>query len=178
MIETSFHVLCSEWEKALPHAESLCERAAHASLRDRDENLALSIVLVDDSYIRDLNRNYRNVDRATNVLAFCDEPDRPAGRGDVRDGEPRNLGDVFVAFETTLAEARNAEPPVSLEDHLNHLVVHGVLHLCGFDHECETEAIAMENREIEILSGLGVNNPYMDSEPLIDALNEPAPEQG
>ncbi|MDA0238644.1 MAG: rRNA maturation RNase YbeY [Proteobacteria bacterium] len=178
MIETNFHLLCPAWEKALPDAEGLCERAALASLQDRDETLALSIVLVDDTYIRDLNRYYRNVDSATNVLAFCDEPDHAAGPGGAGAGEPRNLGDVFVAFETTVAEARNAVPPISLEDHLNHLVVHGVLHLCGFDHECDVDAAVMESREIEILSGLGVNNPYMDTEPLIEAAYEPVPEQG
>lgn len=189
MIETSFHILCADWDGAVPDAEIICEQAAAECLKDTDDDLALSIVLVDDAYIRALNRDYRSTDTATNVLAFCDEPSPTMPNLTVPGltvpgltvsdgGDPRNLGDVFVAFETTVAEARSNVPPISLAAHLKHLVVHGVLHLCGYDHENDEDATVMESREVEILSRLGVNNPYMDTEPQSEPQADPVVEQG
>jgi probable rRNA maturation factor len=93
----------------------------------------------------------------TNVLAFALAD--PAGPTPA--GAPNLLGDVVLAFETVAREATAQQKP--LADHLAHLVVHGVLHLQGFDHQSEAEAAVMEAREVEILTRLGLPDPYRDT---------------
>ncbi len=111
-------------------------------------------MLADDALVRRLNRDYRGVDQATNVLAF------PAadGGGSVAAEAPLPLGDVVLALETVRREA--ADQGKSVAEHLSHLVVHGVLHLLGFDHVEAGDAARMEALEIEVLAGLGVPDPY------------------
>ncbi|MGB1547075.1 MAG: rRNA maturation RNase YbeY, partial [Alphaproteobacteria bacterium] len=113
----------------------------------------LSLALVDDACIRGLNRDYRGRDMATNVLAFAEEAVPDGGIG-----LPRFLGDVAVAFETTAGEAKAQAK--TLSDHLSHLVVHGVLHLLGYDHGAAKPAEEMEGLEREILARLGIADPY------------------
>jgi probable rRNA maturation factor len=116
----------------------------------------VGIVLTDDAEQRTLNRTWRGKDFSTNVLSFAlTDPDEPPP------GAPVLLGDVVLAFETVAREA--AEQHKTLPDHLRHLVVHGVLHLIGFDHESDAEAAVMEALEIEIFAGLGVPAPYADT---------------
>jgi len=112
----------------------------------------ISLVFTDDDHIRDLNREYRGKDKATNVLSF---PAPPARRGTF--GPP--LGDIVFAAETIAREAE-AEA-LSLDDHLAHLIVHGFLHLLDYDHEDNREAAVMEKLETAILAGLGVADPYV-----------------
>jgi probable rRNA maturation factor len=102
--------------------------------------------------VQDLNRTYRRQDRPTNVLSFVNGASPADGVG------PRLLGDVILARETVLREARDQGKPVAA--HLSHLVVHGLLHLLGFDHEDPPEAAAMEALEVEILAGMGFDDPY------------------
>jgi probable rRNA maturation factor len=104
-----------------------------------------------------LNRRWRGTDAPTNVLAF------PAADPTVATplGAPLLLGDVVLAFETTHREAAEQEKPLAA--HLRHLVVHGVLHLLGYDHVDDADATTMEEREIAILAELGVPNPYRDT---------------
>ena len=150
---------CSAWEQALPEAVILAEVAATLALRRGEAPAAavLDITLTDDDEQRALNRTWRGKDAATNVLAFpAADPDVP-----VPDGAPLLLGDVVLAFETVRREAEEQEKP--LADHLRHLIVHGVLHLLGHDHENAAEAAIMEAREIAILAELGVPNPYRDT---------------
>ena len=113
----------------------------------------VSLVLTDDDEMRALNRTWRGKDTATNVLSF------PAGEGI---GEPGLLGDVVLAYETTLKEARAQD--IALKDHVAHLVVHGVLHLIGFDHMHNEEAERMEAVERIALSSLGIADPYAEEE--------------
>jgi len=115
--------------------------------------LEISLVFTDDAEQRVLNRDYRHKDSATNVLSFpnMDDDFVPAG-------EPRLLGDVVLARETVAREA--AEQRKSLADHTTHLLVHGVLHLLGHDHQDAEEAAAMEALERHILAGLGIADPY------------------
>ena len=107
----------------------------------------LAIVLTDDSTIRALNRDWRGVDKPTNVLAF---PTKHAAAG--------HLGDIVLAFETISREARCERKP--LAHHLAHLAVHGFLHLVGFDHERPKDALEMERTERKILRQLAIPDPY------------------
>ena len=115
------------------------------------------MVLSDDSAVRALNRDHRGKDAPTNVLSFPPALVPPAGA--------RPLGDVILAYETVRREA--LEQGKAAADHLRHLVVHGVLHLSGYDHETEAEAEEMEQLEREILAGLGIADPYADP-PAVD----------
>ena len=129
-----------------------------AAVAARDELIVpdeaeLSLVLTDDARIRVLNRDWRGFDKPTNVLSF------PAADADEDDPGPL-LGDVIVAHETMAREA--AAEGKSFDDHFAHLLVHGLLHLFGFDHETDEEAEEMEALETEILAGLGVADPYAE----------------
>jgi len=154
-VEVSVH--CDAWLAACPEAEALAATAARAVLSrtagpPASAPVILGLILTDDAEQRELNRIYRGRNAATNVLSFATaNPATPAGA-------PVLLGDVVLAFATVEREA--AEQQKTLADHLRHLVVHGVLHLLGFDHQRADEAAAMEAREIEILATLGVPDPY------------------
>jgi probable rRNA maturation factor len=147
-------VPCSAWLEACPDATAIAAAAARAALTTGTgaAHLIVDVTLTDDAEQRMLNRTYRGKDAATNVLAFPQAETVPPADA------PTLLGDVVLAFETVRREAAAQEKPFA--DHLRHLVVHGVLHLLGFDHEDAAEAMVMEAREIKILAGLGVPDPY------------------
>lgn len=150
-------VVCDAWSAACPEAPALARAAAEAALiAAAPPGPAIAdVVLTDDAEQRRLNRTYRGRDASTNVLSFA------LGDGaSARAGAPVLLGDVFLACETVAREAAEQGKPIA--DHLRHLVVHGILHLLGFDHEGDDEAAAMEARETAILAGLGVPDPYRD----------------
>jgi probable rRNA maturation factor len=109
----------------------------------------LAIVLTDDSAVRDLNRTWRGIDAATNVLSF------PA---EFESGSPPLLGDIVLACETVAAEAKAERKPFA--HHLAHLAVHGFLHLLGYDHERNKDALIMEQAERNILQRLAIPDPY------------------
>ena len=113
--------------------------------------------MTDDAAVQGLNAQFRDKDRPTNVLSFPggDMPPLP-GSGS---GQPPHLGDIVLAFGVCRDEAQAQAK--TLADHLSHLVVHGVLHVLGHDHEDETEAEAMEARERVLLASLGVADPYI-----------------
>jgi probable rRNA maturation factor len=121
----------------------------------------ISVRLCDDDEIRALNLAWRNKDKATNVLSF---PSPAGNRGPL-------LGDIVVAFEYVSEEAREAGR--SLRDHLAHMLVHGMLHLLGFDHEKESEAEKMEALERRILAKLGIDDPYSETVP-VETLSIPS----
>lgn len=113
--------------------------------------------MVDEAESRDLNNRYRSKNRATNVLSF------PATVNVCLAGEATPLGDIVMCAPLIAAEARRqAKSP---EDHWAHLLVHGTLHLLGYDHAIRSEAKQMEGLEIAILAANGVSDPYRDSEP-------------
>lgn len=157
MIQVS--VEAGAWSQRLSGLEGLCEVTVTAVLAAERSALTgppeISVLLTDDTHIRELNRIWRDKDKATNVLSFPalddDLPPPPPG-------EPVLLGDVVLAFETVEREALAEAKP--LRDHVAHLLVHGTLHLLGYDHEEPDEADAMERRETEILATLGVPDPY------------------
>lgn len=112
----------------------------------------LSVVFTDDASIKFLNAQWRDKDKATNVLSF------PAFRVKAGSQPGPMLGDIVIAYETVAREAADEGKPVN--NHLTHLVVHGFLHLLGYDHETDVEAEEMERLEREILHALAISDPY------------------
>lgn len=147
MIEVE--VEADDWTAAVDDVEAVVERAAVAALGA--ETGAIVILLTDDETVRDLNDRFRGKDRPTNVLSFP-----AAGMPGIEGLVP--LGDIVLAYGVCAREAD--EQSKTLSNHLTHLVVHGVLHLLGRDHEGEAEAEAMEAEERSILASLGVADPY------------------
>jgi probable rRNA maturation factor len=137
-------------------ALSRAARAAFAaSSAAPNEPCEATLVLTDDEEMRELNRTWRGKDTSTNVLSF------PAGEpfGEAH-GEPSPLGDIVLAGETVTEEAKLRNIPAA--DHATHLVVHGILHLLGFDHERDADAERMEALETKVLAGLGIADPYAE----------------
>ncbi|MBB53171.1 MAG: rRNA maturation RNase YbeY [Magnetovibrio sp.] len=154
-------VVANGWCKAVTAPEEVAKRAARAAYSagslDLGRSCEAAVVLTDDDRVRLLNRDYRNKDRATNVLSFpaFDADDMARLPVDA----PLFLGDIFIALETATAEARLEAKTTT--DHLSHLVVHGMLHLLGHDHETDDEATIMERLEADALAQLGVPDPYV-----------------
>ena len=123
----------------------------------------ISIVLGNDALVQDLNREFRDQDRPTNVLSFP-FADGEAAASAAGSGRPMMLGDVVLAFDTVSREA--GEQAKSPRNHTLHLVVHGVLHLMGYDHGTEAEARVMERMEQQVLANLGIADPYLERSPL------------
>lgn len=119
--------------------------------------ISISVLLADDARVQALNRTYRGKDAPTNVLSFALAADDDMTEAEVP-GEPLALGDIALAYETVVAEATADGKPI--RDHLYHLVVHGTLHLLGYDHIEEEDATVMERLEVGILATLGIADPY------------------
>ncbi len=162
MSEIEINTLCPRWLTQFGNIADTATRAALAALADQgmasgdtdetaNQTCEMSIVLADDAFVRDLNRTWRGIDTPTNVLSFPAEDDDGQG--------PCLLGDVVLAYETVQQEAVAAGKPML--DHVSHLIVHGTLHLLGFDHEEEGEAAEMEALETAILARLGIADPYL-----------------
>ena len=134
----------------LVHA-SVGAALAGAACEDRGHHV--SVLLTDDDEIAAINAEWRGKDKPTNVLSFPTPEDLP-----VPDGELRPLGDIVLAHGVITREA--AEQGKTLRDHTAHLIVHGTLHLLGYDHEVDDEAEEMEALETRILMGLGISDPY------------------
>jgi probable rRNA maturation factor len=151
-IET--RVDCASWS-ALAGLDAMIAESLQAALDESGdvlrEGAEVSLLFCDDARIRELNRRYRGQDKPTNVLSFPG-PD-PIETAHV-------LGDIAIAHETVAREA--LEQGKTLGHHCRHMIIHGFLHLLGYDHEVETEAEAMEAMEIRILRRLGVDNPYRE----------------
>ena len=155
MIDIDITIEAGEW----PGEEDLrgiAERAVGAALDELglegDGASELSLLFTDDAHIRVLNREWRGKDKATNVLSF------PAFETAPGDGLPPMLGDIALAFETIKSEAALDEK--RFEHHVTHLIVHGLLHLLGYDHEEEQEADEMEAIERKALMRLAIRDPY------------------
>jgi probable rRNA maturation factor len=170
-------ILSPAWADAVPNVQARVRRAAKAAIASArcdgcvlPPRVEVSLALAGDRLVQHLNGTYRKLDKPTNVLSFPAAdignlksrnrrraPLRPAGHRAL-------LGDVIVAFETVDAEA--AAQGKALGHHLAHLIVHGTLHLLGYDHERREEATRMERLEVAILAGLGLADPYAAGEPV------------
>lgn len=166
----------SGWNRALPDAAKIGRQAARRALKAalasglargprlaRQKALQLSLVLESDAAVQALNRDFRGKDKPTNVLSFAalDAAPLEIGRGKAKlpADMPVYLGDVILALETLKSEAKDQRK--TLRQHYTHLVVHGVLHLLGFDHMRLPDAKRMEDLERVVLAGLGWPDPYV-----------------
>jgi len=150
----------SRWDVA--GLEALAQRAAAASLRHlalAPDAFEICVMGCDDARIAVLNGDFRDKPQATNVLSWPSEErgaDVAGGRPDLPD--PGELGDIAIAFDTCQREA--AEQGKTFEAHVTHLLVHATLHLLGYDHIDDQDAVMMEQIEVEILATLGLGDPY------------------
>lgn len=148
------------WDNLLSQEKPFFDRVlqlAFSELALPHHDFSVSLVFTNDDEIRDLNREYRHQDKPTNVLSFPMFDDFTA-MPDIE--EALELGDIILGYETITREA--AEQDKSLRDHVAHLLLHGFLHLCGYDHMTDAEAQEMEDLEITILQKSGIANPYLD----------------
>ena len=176
-VEVLISITCDAWTDALPNVEDICKTAASTAMdvkptRDVEESLQsflprlpllegtpreISVLLTDDKFMTGLNRDYRNKDQPTNVLSFSN-----FGKGielpELPEEETLIYGDVVVAFETVQNEAESEGK--TLEGQLCHMIIHGVLHLLGYDHIEDLEAEKMEAMEVQMLGSLGFDDPH------------------
>ena len=134
---------------------------AGAAVGRRAAGSELGVRVVGSAESRRLNARYRGKDKPTNVLSFPPAPEHigaASAASAARAGESRPLGDLVICAQVVRSEAREQRKP--LEAHWAHLIVHGALHLIGYDHEREAEAKRMQRREIAVLRRLGFANPY------------------
>lgn len=153
----------TDWYKICDRsARSGISVSAYGSLLEQESALEISVKLSDNAEVQRLNSSYRGKDKPTNVLSFA------MFQKDILEslfGSERSiaeseilLGDIIIAKSICQNEAE--EKHIPLTDHVAHLVVHGILHLLGYDHETETDALVMEHLEIDALHTLGIANPY------------------
>ena len=139
-----------DW-KTIPNLRKLTRQAIKAALAEDD--VSISVLFTNDAEISEINKQWRGKAKPTNVLSFPVSTETPVPKG-----EPRPLGDIVMAYGTIFKEATEQKKPVA--NHVSHLIVHGLLHLLGYDHEIDAEAEIMEAREVEILKKLGIEDPY------------------
>lgn len=155
MIDIDILVETDGWpgEAALSDLASIAIAAVWDELASGNQpDSELSLVFTDDAAIKELNNDWRDKDKPTNVLSFPAFPIKPG------QAPGPMLGDIVIARETVVREAEDEEK--SFDHHLTHLIVHGVLHLLGYDHETDDEAEEMEQLERKILARLAIPDPY------------------
>lgn len=154
-LDTELVVEDERWRR-IARIEWLTQAVASALVSEAptefSEPVKVTIMLADDSRVSTLNANFRGKPVPTNVLSF------PAGANATEPGNKRYLGDIIIAWETVEREANELGIPV--ENHLQHLIVHGLLHLLGYDHMIDAEAEIMEAIETQALNRVGVPDPY------------------
>lgn len=166
MLQTEM-IVCPPWDEkaewtdlAARAAKAAITASSHAAIISRNFAIEISVKLSDNDEVQTLNKAYRGKDKPTNVLSFPQiQPDLLETLANTDDGEAL-LGDIILAFETCRDEALAKDIPLSR--HVTHLIVHGTLHLLGYDHENEADAGVMENIEINALATLAIANPYAE----------------
>ena len=159
-LEADISFECESWS-LINHLDQLVDDALKATVLEAKKKLLdgaeVSLLFCDDARIRELNREWRGLDKPTNVLSF------PAVPADRLATSPL-LGDIAVAFETVSRESKDEGK--TLSHHTSHMIVHGLLHLLGYDHETDEEAEEMEALERAALARLGIADPYAATEPV------------
>ena len=155
-------VSCLHWTESVCDVLDICRRAGAAALGvacPGAEHVELGILLADDARVAELNKTFRDRNGATNVLSFVNDRSDIGNAVARETGYPMILGDVILAFETVAAEADDDGKPIA--DHLAHLVVHGVLHLLGHDHQNDRDTARMQALECAALATLDIADPYL-----------------
>ena len=156
------------WKAALDNVEDIVEACKNAvvktvqkdvSFLEKNKNFSVNLNLSNDEAIKALNKEFRGIDKPTNVLSFANVDDAFFNQM-LETEEDVCLGDVMIAYETMKEQADVLE--ISLQSHFCHLWVHGMLHILGYDHIKEEERLEMEEKEIEILHALNIENPYQE----------------
>lgn len=152
-----------DWEtRAAEAVAAALALTPYAALANAAPLVEVAVRLSDDAEVQTLNRDFRGKDKPTNVLSFPQvQADLLEGLANSDDGEIL-LGDIVLARETCAREAE--EKGISTGDHATHLIVHGTLHLLGYDHGDDASAGAMEALEVKALASLGIANPYADQD--------------
>jgi probable rRNA maturation factor len=150
------------WHEVIPDIDLMIERTCKSvinatGIQKFAKVIEVSVMLADDNFVQDLNKEYRGKDNPTNVLSF---PSEEFTAGDYEQADEFvMLGDIAIALETIEREA--IEQDKDIKDHLTHMVVHGTLHLLGYDHIEDEEAEDMEGLEVKILEDMEIENPYL-----------------
>jgi len=131
-------------------------------LLEKEKNYIVNLCLSNDEEVHRLNKEFRGMDKPTNVLSFANLDD-DSFWDDLEAEREVELGDIIIAFETLAKEADIKH--ISLYAHFCHLAVHGFLHILGFDHQEDKEAEEMETLETEILAAFSIDDPYQEEEP-------------
>ena len=153
------------WLDELPDADDIVGRACTRTLQVAcsGEAVTVAVVMASDRVLADLNGRWRHIDRPTDVLSFPSDDRSPGTRLRRPAGSPPGsdiaLGDIVIARETIVDDARRQA--LALANHLSHIVVHGTLHLLGYDHQTDADAGVMEDMERAVLETLGIPDPYL-----------------
>ena len=168
MIKTKLNILVSQklWNEKLPEIKELSEKVVEQVLNDKNpswlqkKNVSVNLSLSDDEEIKQLNLEFRNIDKATNVLSFANIDDEDFDHY-LSQNEDIELGDIIISLSTMLQQS--VDEGISLHDHYCHILVHALLHLLGYDHIEPEEAKEMESEEIRILKSFNIDNPYQEN---------------
>lgn len=166
-LRTTVRIDHDVWRSTLPTVTQVTRKATQSGWAIGRKGLAddhplskaltgpveISVLLSDDATVRGLNHTHLGKDKPTNVLSFPGDLSNVFPEADIL------LGDIILAWETIEKEANAEEKAIS--EHLSHLVIHGVLHLLGYDHECEEDAKVMESLEVDCMARLGLADPYV-----------------
>lgn len=166
MIKTliNFDIIEDEWLHKLPNVQSLSEDIFDKVINNmvpqwlnNKETVTVNIALSNDEEIRQLNAEFRNIDKPTNILSFANIDDEEFEAYLSRSNDIE-LGDIMISLQTIIAQSQ--EQNVTLHDHYIHILIHGILHLLGYDHIDSEEAQEMESKEIKLLQIFNIANPY------------------
>lgn len=168
MYEIDIQIDDAGWKEAVLDVDILCYKACETALNacgiaTYAPDAQVSILLTNDERIQELNLQYRNANKPTNVLAFPSVFLQPSKLEELQKdreelGVAVMLGDIVVALQTVTQQAKDKN--ITLDDHLSHMIVHASLHLLGYDHIEDIDADVMEPKEIDVLKALGIDNPY------------------
>ena len=167
MIKTKLNLSIADknWKKELPNVQKISEQLLAEVINDQNpdwlqnKEVSVNLSLSDDQEIKQLNFEFRNLDKPTNVLSFANIDDEEFEHY-LNVNKQIELGDVIISLQTMLEQSVQEE--ISLHDHYCHILVHALLHLLGYDHIEQEEAKEMESEEIRILKLFNIENPYKE----------------